>query len=224
MADSNFTTQELENEIWKPVVGFENVYSVSNLGRVRRELTRGRAKAGHIFQPSLNKQGYPSTWLTDINKRINAKIHHLVMRAFVGERPEGYEVNHINANRADNRLENLEYVTHAQNIKHAAKLGRMRTTPWRKGIKGPMPHQSSGLKHSEIIKKVCRRGDNHSSRVNPSYLKRGTAHHGAKLTEEDVKAIRDLRGKERQHITAQRFNVSRQTITRIQSGQAWKHL
>jgi len=77
-----------------------------------------------LLKPSVHRQGYLEAHLFR-GKRKTVLVHRLVMFAFVGMPPDGYEVNHKNGIKADNRLCNLEYVTARQNTRHAMeKLGR----------------------------------------------------------------------------------------------------
>lgn len=114
-----------KKEVWKPVVGFEEHYSVSNKGRVRRE---GR---GNILQPSLTQSGYPCVSLSVDGEESTHRVHTLVAKAFVGPPPGpigpksgDYQVNHKNSVRTDNRPENLEWVTHEENQAHAFQENR----------------------------------------------------------------------------------------------------
>ncbi len=95
-------------EIWRQSISAN--YEVSNKGNVR-------GKGKKVLRPYDNF-GYKKVALTENGKLKKYFIHVLVMRAFVGE-PNGKEVNHINGNRADNRLINLEYLTHQENVQHA---------------------------------------------------------------------------------------------------------
>lgn len=124
MANSNFTTEELNNEIWLPVVGYEGVYSVSNLGRVRRDLAYGN-RPTRILRGAINDDGYHQVGLSRDNKTATGLIHRMVARAFIGNPPEGREqVNHIDHNRSNNRLENLEWCSPKENTQHCLKAGR----------------------------------------------------------------------------------------------------
>lgn len=103
--------------IWKDIPGYEGLYQVSNTGLVRTlRATHGRP-VNYVMSPG-NNRGYLAIGLTlnGIDKRFS--IHRLVMLAFVGDRPDGMVTNHKNGIRDDNRLENLEYVTHRQNTLH----------------------------------------------------------------------------------------------------------
>lgn len=129
-------------EEWRAVEGYEGYYEVSNQGRVRglpREImVKGRPHRlpGRERVVHLRKDGYPQVVLTRDNKKRPFKVHVLVAAAFIGPRPEGYDVNHRNADRADNRAGNLEYVTRSENNLHAMKLGRM-SIPGLKGEQHP---------------------------------------------------------------------------------------
>lgn len=106
-------------EIWRPVTvpEFEDLYEVSNLGRVR-SLPREngyRPVKGRVLKPGHHGPGYKSVVLSGGGIRHSALIHQLVMRAFVGEPEEGQEVRHLNGQRDDNRLENLAWGTSAEN-------------------------------------------------------------------------------------------------------------
>jgi hypothetical protein len=118
-----------ENEEWKPVVGFESHYAVSSTGRLwRTKLYKGRRKdrppqtQNKILTPR-HVNGYIGYCLC-VNGTVTQHLaHRLVARAFLGPAPEGTEINHINGQKKDNRVENLEYVTRKQNIAHAISIG-----------------------------------------------------------------------------------------------------
>lgn len=112
-----------ENEEWRPVVGYEQWYEVSNLGRVRRVKCQYYSKRKlDVLKPGGGKQ-YPLVCLYANRTRKICLVHHLVMAAFVGPRPKGYEINHKDGNKKNSRLSNLEYVTPSQNRIHALATG-----------------------------------------------------------------------------------------------------
>lgn len=115
------TTVNQPEEIWKPVKDFEGYYEVSNLGRVKR-LKGYQCLGERILKPSLSI-GYSVVNLQRPGKRKVTKVHSLVMRAFVSQRPRKQEVNHKDGNKSNNHLANLEYVTRSQNQKHAFENG-----------------------------------------------------------------------------------------------------
>ena len=105
------------NENWKPVKGFEKVYEISDLGRVRN--TRGK-----ILKTYKINSGYDSIKFTVCGSRSSHLIHRLVAKAFI-ENSEGLrEVNHIDEDKSNNSLLNLEWVSSSQNKQHSLKSGR----------------------------------------------------------------------------------------------------
>jgi len=106
-------------EFWRNVVGYEGWYSVSNLGRIRRERNGGNTHIGKIL--SLQKQRYTNVPLTKNSITKTKTIHVLVAQAFLGERPKGFVINHKDGIRKNNSVYNLEYITQMENIKHAIR-------------------------------------------------------------------------------------------------------
>jgi len=107
-------------EIFKPVLGFESEYHISNLGNLMTVKQGSGARSGRILKKGYNLRGYVQYTLGRYGGRHSA--HLLVMQAFVGKKPEGMEINHINGIKDDNRLENLEYCTKSQNKLHAVNV------------------------------------------------------------------------------------------------------
>lgn len=104
-------------EEWRDAVGFEGRYEVSNLGQLRNKQTK------HILR-TQDKHGYRRINLTDSNGiSKNCSIHRMVAMAFI-ENPENKpQVNHIDGNHANNCVENLEWVTAEENMRHALESG-----------------------------------------------------------------------------------------------------
>lgn len=115
-------------EEWRAVEGFEGEYEVSNFGRVRslfRIMESGRHRAGKILKQSQSN-GYPFVGLVRSNcMQKVVRVHALVAHAFLGEKPKGLVINHIDHDKTNNHVSNLEYVTQKENIRHAARNGRM---------------------------------------------------------------------------------------------------
>lgn len=100
-------------EIWKPVADYEGLYMVSNLGRVK-SVPRPGTKGG-ILKPAPDDRGYLKVKLYKNGGKSTHQVHRLVMRAFVGECPDGYEVDHVDWNPKNNRLSNLRYLPAEEN-------------------------------------------------------------------------------------------------------------
>ena len=101
-------------EIWKDVVGYEGYYQVSNLGRVKSLNYRG-SKKEKILATNLERTGYVRTHLCKEGQHKTIRIHRLVAEAFLPNPDNKGCIDHINTNRADNRVENLRWVTHEEN-------------------------------------------------------------------------------------------------------------
>lgn len=116
-------------EIWKDVVGYEGLYQVSNYGNVRGVARRvstwnaHKTLQQHLLKP-CNRNGY--LYVT-LQKKILA-VHRLVAAAFIPNLEYKPQVNHKNENKADNRVENLEWVTAKENINYGTSLARRAKT------------------------------------------------------------------------------------------------
>lgn len=124
MAEKQPTLNTSEN--WKPVVGYEGMYEVSDHGRVRsldRLDSGGRSIKGRSIIQTLNRYGYPYLDLHLGGGKKRRSVHHLVIESFVGPRPEGMQVDHIDNNPENNMLSNLQYVTPKQNTNRQALFG-----------------------------------------------------------------------------------------------------
>lgn len=124
----------LPGEVWRPLPGRESEYLVSSHGRVRsvdRQIENaagGRCDAyarfvrGRLLSQRTARGGYRVVSLSGAHPG-NRLVHRLVAEAFVGPAPDGYQVNHRNGDKLDNRPENLEYVTPSENTQHAYDTG-----------------------------------------------------------------------------------------------------
>lgn len=101
-------------ERWLPVPGYEGLYEISDLGRVR-SLPR-RSCRGQVLKPSLSPLGYPRVHLNDRGRDRLRFIHLLVAESFIGPKPEGKQVRHLDGDSQNNRLSNLAYGTPSENV------------------------------------------------------------------------------------------------------------
>lgn len=123
----------LENEIWKDIKGYEGLYQVSNLGRVKGLLKkcRGRSRSNKefirispeiILKPHLKNNCYPRVCLYKNNERIDLNIHRLAAEAFIPNPENKPCVNHKDGNKQNNCVVNLEWCTHRENKIHSIKV------------------------------------------------------------------------------------------------------
>jgi hypothetical protein len=119
----------MNNENWKPVVGYEGLYEVSDQGNVRSvdRWVNGRfcirRYPGKLLSKVLDKDGYYYVTLSANSKRRQGVVHRLVAAAFIGPCPDGCQVRHKNAIRTDCRPFNLEYGTAQDNANDRQKHG-----------------------------------------------------------------------------------------------------
>ena len=131
-------------EIWKPVFGYEGYYEVSNYGNVKA-VNRVIKKSNGVIQSrserqmsiALNDDGYPTVKLSKDGRSERAFVHRLVALAFVPN-PLGLpEVNHIDFDRQNAMADNLEWVSHKDNVDYTIKAGRHYCNRDLKGVNNP---------------------------------------------------------------------------------------
>lgn len=134
MATSEHTpAPENQQEEWRPAVGLEGVYEVSDLGRVRRVGKMRGTRVGHILTCTKDRSGYSKVKLSRDDVDYTRKVHRLVAEAFLGPIPDGLVVNHKDSNPGNNRADNLEYITQKANMEHCVAAGRSSRG---KGVRG----------------------------------------------------------------------------------------
>jgi HNH endonuclease/NUMOD4 motif-containing protein len=213
---------------WKPVLGYESVYEASDEGQIRRIDT------GRILKPGRSKTDYLNVGLSKDGVIKHYSVHRLVAEAFLGKRPDGMFVNHINSIPSDNRPENLEYVTPKGNIEHSIKHGHFDSN----GLERVLVERIvklilAGEKYGAIAKE-CSVGKATVQAIAGGYRKLYVQRYGitaipsqnraVKLTQQEVDEIRialDAKLYLQQDI-AKQYNVSPGLITRIKQGKVWK--
>lgn len=128
-------------EVWKDVKGFEGLYKVSNFGRVKtvahwyiRHYSDGREekvwRPARLRKPQKNIHGYMMITLYKNKVDYHKQVHRLVAEAFIPNPNNLEQVNHKNGDKADNRVDNLEWVTRYENAIHAVyTLGKVCSKP-----------------------------------------------------------------------------------------------
>ena len=186
------TDQPIEE--WRPIPGFEEWYSASNLGRIRRDMTPPNSCAGTILKPTKQTAGYPCVQLfKGKNPRICRLVHRLVALAFLDPPANGRAcVNHKDGKRVNNHASNLEWCTPKENARHAIE-----TLGW----KPTNNHAPQGEKHYRAILTQAQVDD---LRKRWSECAEGTGH------------------RLNQSAEARRYGVSNKTINTMLHGGSWK--
>lgn len=117
-------------ENWKAVPGYQGQYEVSDLGNVRsldRILTNGHRRLGRVLRTNRHHTNdYLSVQLCRGQENFRCGVHRLVLEAFIGPPPQGYQAAHNNGIRTDNRLSNLRWdsiaANHADKERHGTKI------------------------------------------------------------------------------------------------------
>lgn len=127
----------MSEEIWKPIMGYEGIYEVSNLGRVRSldrivmkphpksKVPTEYHKKGTIIKQASYPNGYLTICLKANGNKENCLVHRLVGKAFVPGYFDGADINHKNENVKDNRAENLEWCTRSYNLQYNGRAKRV---------------------------------------------------------------------------------------------------
>lgn len=175
-------------EIWKDIQGYEGLYQVSNLGRVKslaRLDTRGQRVSEKILKLGKHRAGYFRVNLYKNGKMKQYLVHRLVALAFIPNPENKEQVNHIDGNKQNNVIENLEWCTHSENIQHAYRTGLA------KGLVGEN-HPLYGKHHTEETRKKISKnhadftGDKSSSAKQVYFVEGQKLYQCGKYTSEDL--------------------------------------
>lgn len=153
-------------EIWKAIPGYEGYYEASDAGVIRSvdrvvpHGIHGKCKqAGRILKYALDAKGYPRVALSDGSKLRTFTIHRLIALTFMGPRPDGFQINHINGIKTDNSTGNLEYCTHSENVLHSFRIGLQK--PKRGSLNG---HSKLTEDQVKTIRTIAGRGGRYYGR------------------------------------------------------------
>jgi hypothetical protein len=123
----------MSKEIWKDIKGYESRYKISNLGRVKSLLSN------KILTNNLGSAGYYQVSLYKDDKGKSTTIHRLISIHFIDNPLNKPCVNHIDSNRKNNNIENLEWCTQGENLQHARNTGRLTLDSLKKKVKSYNP-------------------------------------------------------------------------------------
>jgi hypothetical protein len=124
MTDKTQGEKEMKEE-WKPAPGFEKNYLVSNKGRIKN------LRTGYVLKINFDDKGYSQIRFCVNNKKSTKKIHRLVALVFIENPLNLPQVNHKDGNKKNNNVNNLEWCTRSQNIRHAIRLGLKPAPPFK---------------------------------------------------------------------------------------------
>jgi hypothetical protein len=125
-------------ETWKDVIGYEGIYQVSNIGRIRsldRVTCHGHKRRGVILSSKKGNNGYEKVILSKGNNKSHVSTHRIVAETFLIKDRDNFIVNHKDGNKLNNDVTNLEWVSNSYNIQHAFDNG---LNHGRKGMKHHM--------------------------------------------------------------------------------------
>lgn len=147
-------------EIWKDIPGYEGYYQASTEGRIRsvsRIRMDGYHITGRVLKADRLKGGYEQVLLMVNKKRDYEKVHRLVAQTFIPNPENKLQVNHINGIKHDNRLENLEWATASENLKHSFRT--LKHPPTRYWLGKPAKTRKFSMEEVEAIRKDTRSQD-----------------------------------------------------------------
>jgi len=186
-------------ETWLPVRGYEGLYEVSNMGRVKGCANRPQfhlVSGDVIKKPKLDHEGYVWVFLSKKSKKLRFKVARLVASHFLPvPTPDRNEINHIDGVKTNDAVSNLEWCSRKENARHAS------------------------------INKLLAFGDRNGSRIHPERLKRGESHPTSKLTDKQVIAMKKLmKSGSKDAELVLRFGVRQPTVSCIRHGRNWRHI
>lgn len=119
----------ISHEIWKDIQGYEGRYKISNTGKVKsiqRQVSNGTGLVTlptRILKQGTSHKGYPIAYLSKNAKSKTVRIHRLVAKAFIPNPDNKPQINHIDGDKTNNNVSNLEWVTNSENQLHAYEMG-----------------------------------------------------------------------------------------------------
>ena len=138
----------MEQEQWKPIQEFNGEYEVSNLGRVR-SMKRYYGVVGRIMPQTIHRTGYYAVTFHMNNKAYCRKVHRLVIEAFTPNPDNLPCINHIDGNKLNNHVSNLEWCTYQANMQHAVRTGLTHPHRWTDDERKQISERNKGQRVSD---------------------------------------------------------------------------
>ena len=147
----------MNEEIWRPIVGYEGLYEVSNTGQVKSfdryvKYSNGRIHLhkGKVLSPIKDRDGYLQVNLCYSGRINSIKVHRLVAQAFIPNPDNLPQVNHRDEDKSNNRVDNLEWCTAKYNNNYGTRKDKVRETAIKNGYWNSL---RSSLRRKEYYKK-----------------------------------------------------------------------
>lgn len=195
---------------------------------------------GRILTPTISKHGYAVISLTNPDGTKTRSVHRAVVETFIGDIPEGMVVNHLNGDKLDNRIENLEITTRSRNTKHAYENGFANGKSGEDNSMAKLTNLEleslccdlmQGKTNAEISAKyglhdryvsLIRHKKRWKNLIPTWYIPTESLGNTGLTVEFMAQVVEACRTGERNRDIAERFNLDRSTISRIRSGKTWQ--
>lgn len=144
-----------EIELWKNIEGFDGLYEISNFGRIKSNFKYRKNSSNIKSLNSFDQKGYVKVGLSYKAKNIKNEchgIHRLVALHFIPNPENKPQVNHKDCNKKNNHVDNLEWVTHSENMKHAWENGLQKGRTGQFGVNHPISRKINQIKDGVVIK------------------------------------------------------------------------
>jgi hypothetical protein len=156
--DGQLSIEDIVLETWRDVVGYEGYYQVSNTGKVKsisRNIWNGKGyikSSGKLLKQGTNQKGYPIVYLSKNSKSKTITVHRLVAKAFIENPSDKPQVNHIDGNKKNNNVSNLEWCSNQENQLHAV-INKLNDHSTYKSGKAERPVYKIDTETNEVIAK-----------------------------------------------------------------------
>jgi hypothetical protein len=233
-------------EVWVPVAGIPlGLYEISSRGRVHAvsrkwvdAIGRPYTKKGRILTATINMNGYPMVHLRYYGRLHPRTVHSLVVEAFIAPR-RGLDTRHLDGNRTNNRLSNLDIGSRTQNMADAKRHGTLHRAPGEKSSVAKLSNEQAreirlskrmaadlAVDHGVSVWAIhdIREGNTYRHAGGPIRKGRpmGTDNTAAKLTED---AVLDIRySSARVCDLMRKYGVTKHTVQNARAGRTWKHV
>lgn len=186
----------MADEIWKDIKGYEGLYQISNLGRVK-SLGNGNSNKSKlkIMKTTLNHKGYPMISLCKDGVSKKFSVHRLVAEAFIPNPDNLPQVNHIDEVKTNNRIDNLEWCTAEYNVKYGTRTAKTSKPILQITLENKIINLWGSIRSVENIlgfdnsniQKCCKGKHNHSYNYQWKYLDDQLADWLEEIQDEDMK-------------------------------------